>query len=65
MIMNYEDVENVNDLIIYLLYQYGKIIDNEKEILEKITIPKIKETVKDIGKYPMSILIVNPKKVIE
>ena len=63
--MNYEDVENVNDLIIYLLYQYGKIIDNEKEILEKITISKIKETVKDIGKYPMSILIVNPKKVIE
>lgn len=65
MIMNYEDVENVNDLIIYSLYQYGKIIDNEKEILEKITISKIKETIKDIGKYPMSILIVNPKKGIE
>ena len=37
LVLSYEDPEYVNDVLNYMLVTYGKIITNEKELLEKMT----------------------------
>ncbi len=61
LILYYEDVENVNDYFVYCLNMYQKIIDNEKKILESITISKIKTVMHDFMKNPYNIFILKPK----
>lgn len=49
MIINYEDVENVNNLLQDYLITYDKVIDNTKEIYESITITDINNVISKIN----------------
>lgn len=49
MIVNYEDVENVNNLLQTYLITYGEIVNNTKEIYEAITIKEIEEVISKIN----------------
>jgi len=49
MIINYEDVENVNNLLQSYLVSYGKVQDNTKEIYEGITLQDINEVINKIN----------------
>ncbi len=62
LVLGYEDVEDVNDMLSYCLVKYNKIIDNEKEIMEQISLKKIKEVFAKISFKEMTTLIVYPMK---
>ena len=49
MIINYEDVENVNNLLQSYLITYDKVIDNTKEIYESITLTDIDNVISKIN----------------
>lgn len=63
LVLGYEDVEEVNDMLCYCIIKYGKIIENEKEILENINLEMIKEVCKNISLKEMSILTMYPLKM--
>ncbi len=48
MVINYEDVEAVNNLLQNYLIIYGEIVNNTKEVYESITIDEIKEVINGI-----------------
>ena len=62
LVLGYEDVESVNDYLSYSLSKFNKIWDNEKEIIENMTIEKIKEIISKVSFDEISTLIVEPKK---
>ena len=62
LVLGYEDVESVNDYLSYSLSKFNKIWDNEKEIIENMTIEKIKEIISKVSFEEISTLIVEPKK---
>lgn len=49
MVINYEDVENVNNLLQSYIINYGEIIDNTKEIYESITLKDINQAIEKIN----------------
>jgi len=49
MVINYEDVENVNNLLQSYIINYGEIIDNTKEIYESITLNDINNVISKIN----------------
>ncbi len=62
LVLNYEDVEDVNDFIVYSLCNYREILTNEKEILESLTLENIKRITQNISQYPYSVFTLEPKK---
>lgn len=62
LVLGYEDVESVNDYLSYSLSKFGKIWDNEKEIIEKLNISKIEEIINKISFEEISTLTVKSKK---
>ena len=62
LVTNYEDVENVNDYFVFSLTTFGQILTNEKEILENLTVSKVKELTQNINSYPYSVFTLTPKK---
>ena len=62
LVLGYEDPEYVNDSLAYVLATYGKIITNEKEILENITIQDISEVIGKVSMKEMNTFVVNPIK---
>jgi len=62
LVLGYEDVEEVNDMLCYYLVKYEKIIENEKEILENINLKKVEEVCQNISLKEMSILTMYPLK---
>ena len=61
LVLGYEDPESVNDFISYSIAKFGHIWDNEKESIEKLTIPKIKEIMEKISTKELTILVAKPK----
>ena len=59
-ILEYEDVEVVNNIIQTEILNYGKIIDNIKEIYETIEYKEIEEFIKYMDVSNKSILVLNP-----
>ncbi len=62
LVLSYEDPENVNDMLVYSLVRFGKIIENEKEILEKITMEEINNVFSKINLKEQIVLITKPRK---
>ena len=62
LVTNYEDVENVNDYFVFSLTTFGQILTNEKEMLENLTVTKVKKLTQNINSYPYSIVTLTPKK---
>ncbi len=62
LVLGYEDPEEVCDMLIYMLVHYGYIIEREKEILENITMKKLKEIFKRVSMKEMNICYIKPKK---
>ena len=62
LVLGYEDPEYVNDIFAYMIVKYGKILTNEKEILEGITIKDILDVVQKIPMDKMNTFVVNPLK---
>ena len=62
LVLGYEDPEYVNDSLVYVLATYGKIITNEKEILENITVQDISEVIDKVSMKEMNTFVVNPIK---
>ena len=62
LVLGYEDPEYVNDIFAYMIVKYGKILTNEKEILESITIKDILDVVQKIPMDKMNTFVVNPLK---
>lgn len=49
MVVSYEDVENVNNILQTYLITYGEIVNSTKEIYEAITIQEIEEVISKIN----------------
>lgn len=62
LVLNYEDVEDVNDFIVYELSNYHEIITNEKEMLENLTVHNVQKITENIFNYPYSVFTLVPKK---
>ena len=62
IIMSYEDVENVNGYISYKISKVGELCENEKEILERLSISKVKDIFKRIPIKNMSTVLALPKR---
>jgi len=60
LILEYEDVEMVNNIIQTEILTYGNIIDNMKAIYENIKYEEIIEFLKQLDLSNQSILILNP-----
>ena len=58
LVLSYEDPEYVNDLLAYVLVKYGKIVSNEKEILESITLEDIQKVMNSISFDEMSTFVI-------
>lgn len=62
LILEYEDVEIVNNIIQVEILNYGNILDNIKEIYENISYEDIQEFIKYVDVSNKSILVLNPLK---
>ncbi len=62
LILNYEDPEAVNDRIAYYLSHYGKIICNEKEMLENLTMNQIKKVFQNISMKERNVFLLKSIK---
>ena len=62
LVLSYEDPEYVNDVLNYMLVTYGKIITNEKELLEKMTMEDILEVMKSVNFEQMNTFVLYPLK---
>jgi len=60
LILEYEDVEFVNNIIQTEILNYGNIVDNIKEIYENIKYEDIQEFIKCLDLTNQSILVLNP-----
>ena len=56
MVINYEDVENVNNMIQNYIIYYGEIIQNLKEIYESITLDEVKEVISKINTKEITVV---------
>ncbi|MEG1506342.1 MAG: pitrilysin family protein [Bacilli bacterium] len=62
LILQFEDIEGVNNKISSDLITYGKIVDNIKEVYENLNIDAIRDVLKEITKDNKSVLVLKPKK---
>ena len=62
LVLSYEDPDTVCDLLIYCLVKYGKIIENEKEILESIKEETIQKVFKNISTKNKNVFYLKPIK---
>ena len=62
LVLSYENLEEVNEIICNSLTIEGKIIDNEKELLENIKLEDMKKIYKKIPLKETSTLIMIPKE---
>ncbi len=62
LVLGYEDPESVKDNLAYLLIKYGKIIDNEKELLESIHLKSVQKVYEKMTMKEMNVFVLNPKK---
>ena len=62
LILDYESVETVNDLLQFEILNYGDVISNYKEIYEKLKYKDILDFIKQVNLKERSILIYNPKE---
>ena len=62
LVLNYEDVENVNNLLQNYLIYYHKIIPNLKEIYESITLEEVLEVIDAIDTKEMTIVTMKKQK---
>ena len=62
LVLDYEDVETVNDALQFQILNYGDVIDNYREIYEKIKYKDIIKFAKLLDLKERSILIYNPKQ---
>lgn len=56
MVINYEDVENVNNMIQNYIIYYGEIIQNLKELYESITLDEVKEVISKINTKEITVV---------
>ena len=56
LVLNYEDVENVNNMIQNYLVYYQKFIPNLKEIYESITLDEVLDVIENIDTREMAIV---------
>lgn len=61
LILNYEDVESVNNMIQNYIINYGEIIENIKDIYESITLDDVKNIIKSINTKEISIVKMKKK----
>ena len=62
LVLNYEDVENVNNMIQNYLVYYHEIIPNLKEIYESITLEEVNEVMAAISTKEMTIVTMKKQK---
>ena len=62
LVLNYEDVENVNNMLQNYLVYYHKIIPDLKEIYESITLEEVKEVIAGLNTKEMVIVTMRKTK---
>lgn len=62
LVLSYEDPDTVCDIIAYSVSKYKKIIDNEKIILENITMEDVLEVLNTFSMKECNLFILRPKK---
>ena len=62
LILDYEDVEYVNEMLQFEILNYGNIIDNYKEIYENLEYEDILRFINILDLKERSILVYNPQK---
>ena len=62
LVLNYEDVENVNNMIQNYLVYYHKLIPDLKEIYESITLEEVLEVIEAIDTKEMVVVTMKKQK---
>ena len=62
LVLNYEDVENVNNMIQNYLVYYHKLIPDLKEIYESITLEEVREVIDAIDIKEMTVVTMRKQK---
>ncbi len=57
MVLSYDDMTEINTTIQEQIMNYGKIIDNKKDICESITLDDAKQVLKDISLKEMAVVV--------
>lgn len=57
MVLSYDDMTEINMSIQEQIMNYGKIIDNKKDICESITLDDVKQVIKDIALKDMAVVV--------
>lgn len=62
LVLNYDDIMGVNNLIQEDILAFGTVQDNVKEHIENITLEKVEQVLKKLDTKNMSVTILNSKK---
>lgn len=62
MVRGYEDVEEVSDFLNYTISKFGRVFDNEKEVLENLEKKDVENVINKIDLKKMATLILLPKE---
>ncbi len=65
LVLNYDDIMGVNNLIQENILSFDHIVENEKEHLENITLEMVEKVIKKIDTKNMAITVLNPQKETE
>lgn len=62
LVLNYDDIMGVNNLIQEDILAFGTVQDDVKEHLENITLEKVEQVIKKMDTKNMAVTVLNPKK---
>lgn len=62
LVLSYDDIMEVNNILQEEILAYGTVIDNVKEHLEQITLEEIKDVIERLERDNIAVTILNPKK---
>ncbi len=62
LVLNYDDIQNVNEMMQEEIISYGEIVDDLKEHIESITFDKVLQVMEKIDLKNMEVTILKPKE---
>ena len=62
LVLNYDDIQNVNEMMQEEIISFGDIIDDLKERIESITYDKVLQVMEKIDLKNMEVTILKPKE---
>ena len=60
MVLGFEDIDEMKDILISMIEHYGKVIDNNKDLLESISKKDCLTVLNEISMKEMSVVVLKP-----